>query len=424
MRGLVSTAVAFSVLVLLAAPSSAAVITVDCSGGADYTSIAEAIAAAGTQDTILVAPCVYDEQVETDGKCLTIIGSGAGETIWQWFGDGPALSIGDLPNPWRFTVKDMAFVDGGSGYPQVIRWSAERLVLESCTVAGGLRGSGPKTHTSIVDCSIDAIQASAGMRSSEIASSTIGQANFYGADYYWHDVSIQQSEIGELSGWSGDMTLDACVVDLLDEPGVCEATNSEFGAVLMRGGKLTLRHCTVNDGITVWGWSTTADYYFGRLSLRYCLVSGGIDYDVELDMSAWAGLDLAHNTIVGDASFTVWGMPGGYHTIWPNRLRGNIVTGATSLVGEWGTQAYLTLTHNDFVGGVAFPDVVADSVFANIAVPPLFCGAGLADYDLQECSPCVGAAHDGTDIGAFGVGCPCETLVEEKTWGAIKALYR
>jgi len=400
----------------MASSAPAATITVDCSSGGDYTTIAAAVAAAAAQDTILVAPCVYEEQVDIAGKCLTIIGSGAGATIWQWAGDGPALSVGDLPSPWRFTLKDIALVGGDSGDP-VATWSADKLVLDGCTIEGGLFGPGPTTHVSIVDCSIDSLRASAGMRTSVVGSSTIGWARLIG-----HEVEIEESDIGVLS-W-GNLTLLNTDVGFLDEPNSVDATECEFGAILMRGGTLTLRHCSVDGAITVWGWSTTADYCFGRVSLRHCLVSGGIDYDVEFHTDAWAGLDLAHNTIIGDASFTVWGMPGGYHTIWPNRLRGNIVTGATSLVGEWGTQAYLTLTHNDLVGGVEFPDVVADSVFANIAAPPLFCGAGLADYDLQECSPCVGAAHDGADIGAFGVGCPCETLVEEKTWGAIKALYR
>jgi hypothetical protein len=81
------------------------------------------------------------------------------------------------------------------------------------------------------------------------------------------------------------------------------------------------------------------------------------------------------------------------------------------------------VTHNDFAGGFTVVDP-GDSVHSNISLPPLLCDAASGDYTLQECSPCVGAAHDGGDIGAFGVGCQCVTAVREVTWGKIKSLFR
>jgi hypothetical protein len=83
----------------------------------------------------------------------------------------------------------------------------------------------------------------------------------------------------------------------------------------------------------------------------------------------------------------------------------------------------LAVTHNDFAGG-AYIDVPGDSVFANISEDPLFCDPASLDYTLEDCSPCVGAAHDGGDIGAFGVGCECIIAVEGVSWGRIKNLYR
>lgn len=43
----------------MAAQSSAGVITVDCSGGADFTDLREAILAGSADDTLLVSPCTY-----------------------------------------------------------------------------------------------------------------------------------------------------------------------------------------------------------------------------------------------------------------------------------------------------------------------------------------------------------------------------
>lgn len=53
---------------------------------------------------------------------------------------------------------------------------------------------------------------------------------------------------------------------------------------------------------------------------------------------------------------------------------------------------------------------------------PGFCMAG-SSWDIEETSICAGAASDGTDIGAFEAGCGL-VVVEERSWGVIKSLYR
>ena len=420
MRTLIST---FAVVCLLSWAVSAATITVDWSGGADYTTIADAVAAAGVQDTILVASGLYEESVQTSGKCLTIVGTGSGETIWQWLGAEPALTVGELPDPWRFTLSEIALVGPHAGHP-VVRWSTERLCLTGCNVVGELIGGESRTHASIVDCVVDAVSATASFRSSEIISSTVGVARFLGADDYSHPVTIEDSEIGEVAGFGCYPTITNSSVDLMEQPKMLNATDCEFGSIRMRGGQLTLRRCIVNTDVTVWGFSTTADYYYGRVSIQNTLICGKIDYDVTLQTeNVWAGLHLTNNTILGNAGFNlvVWDP---FATVWPNRLRSNLVLGEMWMTGPWGTQAYLTVTHNDCMHGLSLPSAPGDSVFANFTAPPLFCGYFGGDYTLQECSPCAGAGHDGGDVGAFAVGCPCETPVEETSWGAIKSLFR
>jgi hypothetical protein len=67
---------------LLAAPSWADVITVDDSGGADYTSLPEAVAAASPGDTLLVAAGTYSAFLLA-GKPLTIMGLEPGQVLVQ-----------------------------------------------------------------------------------------------------------------------------------------------------------------------------------------------------------------------------------------------------------------------------------------------------------------------------------------------------
>lgn len=77
-------------------------------------------------------------------------------------------------------------------------------------------------------------------------------------------------------------------------------------------------------------------------------------------------------------------------------------------------------------GGDALPIGCIDAG-GNFALDPEFCGIdGSGNYYLQADSPC---APDNTPtptqcglIGAFGVNC-ATTSTEEKTWGAVKALY-
>jgi len=64
-------------------------------------------------------------------------------------------------------------------------------------------------------------------------------------------------------------------------------------------------------------------------------------------------------------------------------------------------------------------------VSGNVSADPLFCGGGdiWEAYTLREDSPCTSGNSPCGQMGKWGVGCPA-TLVEEATWGSLKALYR
>jgi hypothetical protein len=57
---------------------------------------------------------------------------------------------------------------------------------------------------------------------------------------------------------------------------------------------------------------------------------------------------------------------------------------------------------------------------------PLWCNVATGDYTLCSDSPCLPEGNAwGRLLGAYGAGCgSCGTVVEPRSWGAIKAMYR
>jgi hypothetical protein len=67
-----------------------------------------------------------------------------------------------------------------------------------------------------------------------------------------------------------------------------------------------------------------------------------------------------------------------------------------------------TITHCCAFGN-AGGDSLCGEHHDNTFADPAFCDTTAGSFDLQECSPCLGAGAGGTDIGAWGAGCPCGT---------------
>ncbi len=72
-------------------------------------------------------------------------------------------------------------------------------------------------------------------------------------------------------------------------------------------------------------------------------------------------------------------------------------------------------------GGDDLCGIVVDILFED----PLFCDPGEGDVSLAEASPCLSENNLwGELIGARDVGCIVPVVVETRSWGAIKALFR
>ena len=44
----------------------------------------------------------------------------------------------------------------------------------------------------------------------------------------------------------------------------------------------------------------------------------------------------------------------------------------------------------------------------NFSADPLFCNTDSSDFTLYDNSPCVGTGENGTNMGAFGIGCEAQ----------------
>jgi hypothetical protein len=395
------TAVLWSIV---AAASRADVLTVDCTGSGDFLTLQAAVEAAAIRDTLIIAPCVYEEQVVIAGKALTLKGSGANVTELRWASPDweNALDI-NVAGSWYSTVEDLTITRDPPTLPAVY-FHEQTLIMNGCVVSGRVKVGRFYGEVLMQGSDLTELAVEGGDRHSVVEDCRIGRAYFSGV-FRQAPQSVSSSgcaydslSLGSLTGfYSVRDSIGA--VELYGGPDVyhcLEADESTVTRLVCRAAPyVELRNCRLAD--------LTYDCYWDGpcLGMWNCLVSG-----------AFARLE--HNTFLSDVDVAcAWDFtPPDHH------FRDNIVSGAAVL----DFPGPVVITHNDFVGGASIT-APSDSVLANLALDPLFCDPSSADYTLQDCSPCAGAAHDGTDIGAYGIACAC-TAVRKTTWGALKAMFR
>jgi len=376
MTTLRSAYVALGLIVAMFGGAGATVLHVDWSGGGGYLTIQEAADACADGDTIEIAPGEYHEQITFSTEELLIVGAGRNQTRVLWDGEGPALKGDGIQAQFSHTIRDLSIVRSPDS-EDAIRYPAGAVTLENTDIVGDIRGDG--RFSAIVDnCTLTDI-------SMTLEDDLVEQAFVNSGDGYWSGVEATRTEFDHISS-TGEVVLSDCIV---------------WGDLDMTDVNLEYRPAA-------------------GLDLTDCVIHGSISLpgETEDDVSC---IRLLHNTILGSLWLAV-PPPEYYLTCYPWGIRSNIVVGQTEI---WLDPSFwpVPITHNDFVSGFSI-SAPGDSVLANLSVDPLFCDLPAGDLALQDCSPCIGAAHDGGDIGRFGVGCECASLVESVTWGRLKALFR
>ncbi len=402
--------------------ASGATLRVDCTGGAEYATIQEAVTAAADGDTLLVAACVYEEYVVVDSKNLTLVGSGATGTELRWSGTQPTLVFANHPlsEHGKSYLTDLAVRHTGGRHSIDCEYGT--IVLEHCVTEGwvyvggytsngivdgdveahdcrlgAVSVSGFAIHPSIFqDCAIDMLRSSGGSDPSGVGCDALVHSSNNRIDYFsvtggtvrsvgdsigrvitWEtyhvmsDFASEDSRIGYLFGdGGGAVSITGCSVDSVFFDG-------DLRADFEMTGSLVLGNAVLHNGgpYNEAGISVVQSTFGGRLEL-----TGSLD---------GSNVELTSSVVAGQLSGS-----GGSNTL----IRNNCLGVAPS-----------------FSGGVLVDNVVGD---------PLFCDVAGGDYSVQECSPCVGGALGGGVSGAFGIGCPCSSPVEAMSWGSLKALFR
>ena len=389
------------------------IVTVDCDGGADYLTIQEAVNAASGGDTIAIAACVYEEQVLIPDIPLVMVGEGAAATEITWSGAGGTV---------EFQQSDLALhnltVRHEADFGRAVTWDEQTLTLSSCVVSGRVDGGQYYGKVVVSGSDVEWLEVCGGFRTSTVEQSEFGYAAFYAPWQTCHTLNSSGSRYGRLvpclSYCSGDTIGRIHLTGVADAAEYLEATASRIDTLTgWFSAHLELSGCEV--GV----FTYEAAHETGPLfQVSDCLFTGDVDVVADYKRGTGAaggsrGYSFEHNTILGQLMFDMATSEKGFNDF----IRSNIVVGPSVI----NCQYDITVSHNDFAGGLTI-DAPAAQVEANIYEDPQFCDAPFGDYTVHENSPCNGAAHDGSVIGAFPVG--CYVPVQRASWGRIKAQFR
>ena len=428
---------------------------VDAGGSGDFLTIQSAVDHATSGDTLRILAGTYVESVVATDKRVVCIGDGIGSTTLRGSGDSPAYEV-FLSDPGRIAqwFIDMS-IEASPENEWAVRWEG-RAKFIGCETTGRIGSDAEYDHygDAVLQQTSATYVTLSGSGATTLEDCVIGDATFSGYYYfdpwgggtycYHHSVSSTGTQFSSVSiGCCGfDSSQDYIGHLELGTWSSCEAIGTVFGSVgAGDGALLSLDGCTVEGDIDLqpacWVHSSSPQAIlthctvYGDLRMEQTFAGGSPHGMLDVShstvmgdlISSWSNLwsastDLQHNTIMGNLVST-WN-----HIDWVTLLvRGNIITGQTrfEFIGDSG---WALATHNDFVGGLTLVSCSPDSIYANLNEDPLMCNPDVGDLTLQECSPCVGAAHDGGDMGAHGVGCACLSAVLPTSWGRLKALYR
>jgi hypothetical protein len=409
---------------------------------ADFGMIQAAIDAAGDGDVVLVSPGTYGEALHFDGKAITVQSTApedsatvattvvdpvsAASVVRFDAGEGlDSQLLGFTLTGGRGTVYRVGPWGGGSRagggiYCENASPTIAHCVIRNNTVNSGnaLGGGiyGYYSSATVEDCRIDDNYGSNGGATYFTGAS---QPLFRSCVVVDNRVNQYGSSAGIYGRAGADVTLEGCVIRANHGSGVfCSDASPilfdcriEGNEALFEGGGVSvvgdavahLERCWIegNSAPNGGGISCKKGFYapIPELTLYECSIVGnyassGAGLWLNLTVATIEKCSLIDNAAANPASAAIHWTSGS-----SVGLQDCILWDADEeeIVPDSGG---LTVDYCDLDGGWL-------SGTGNLDADPRFCDAscGVEDLHLAADSPCLGAAHDGGDIGAWGQGC-------------------
>ncbi len=418
--------IAILIAFLAVAPCSAAVITVDASGSADYQSIQEAVNNAQDGDTIVVRPGTYTEEVGFNGRrvtlrsqdpneptvvAATIITSDSGHSVYFDFGEGSASVLEG------FTITGHGVFCAGTG-PTI-----SKNVIHDCTGAGigGERDAAPIiVGNTITACTQEGIYGCGG----RIEDNTISR-NYAGIAYSSGPIRNNTITDNDLEGiYACENTIEGNVISGNSAGlGYCDGLvlNNRIIANGSAGGLYYCDGDVVGNVIVGNVASSDGGGLFGCYGTIRNNVIAGNRSEGDGGGLADCSQSVCNNTVVGNRAAGVGGglsRCGG--TVCNNIIAYNEASQAGGIYGA-SSQTYNAFWTN--TGGNFGGNAVAGT--GDAVVNPQFAAAGAWDGDLwtdgdyhlksqvgrwnpesrqwvvdEVASPCIDAGDPGSDVAA------------------------
>ena len=391
-----------AMLAVLASPAiaSAAVLTVSQWGGADYSTINEAIDSSVDGDIVSVEIGIYNENVDFDGKNITVI-STSGPSVTTILGSSTGVNFDNGES--ADAVLDGFTVTGGTYGLYIVNSSP---VIRDCVIADNTVYSAYIYHYSeptFEDCTF------------EDNSGSYPLYMYYYSAPVFSGCTFQNNNVTHGGGMYidayNDVTIDGCTFlnntassyggALYSYHSILEITGSHFegnsgyyGTIALYGGnfgRITIRDNVIFDndaeyGGAVYAYDTPAYVADNRIVENAATTAGGAFY-----LDYYTRMTILNNTIVGSLSY---GTGSGLH-VAPScdiLAANNVIAHSTNGEGIYtvGSTSRVQMVHNDVYDHADgdFGGYFADQTgrHGNLSVDPQFVAysrnGDLADDDF------------------------------------------
>ena len=320
-----------------------------------FTSIQAGINASVNGDTVLVGSGTYNEPINFNGREITVWGTaGAASTTVDPLNTSVNVVTLDSGETRAAVLRGFTITGGGVGVACLSVGSTPALIsavtLEDCVITGN-NGAGVACENgtgqglAMVNCDVYS-NGDAGL---DLGSTLGSSGNFDLTDCLIHDNALHGVGVTRAG-----LTVDSCEIFANGGLGILENDHSGIDVA----------------GTLIWGNA-----------------GGGVH------VGCFAGGTINTTTISGNGGSGITVCDASIMTVQDSIVWGTISLNGAFLFGSF------TVDYCDLQG--ALPSFATGS--NNISLDPLFVSTatGSEDFHLQSCSPCIGSASNGSDMGAF-----------------------